>query len=134
MQKVNADAEVDDPDAPTTECDLQGLDDDPDANFGLQPAPGVSEEEFIASMTPDYVYQEGDKFYSPAYKKTVWKEKVKGKNGKVELKVKSADGLEIYPDGSVALRRRFDLETSATEGMRPNKRKRVEEDSKKETE
>ncbi|CAN9181464.1 unnamed protein product [Alternaria alternata] len=133
-QKVNADAEVDDPDAPTVECDLQGLNDDPDANFGLQRAPDQTQAEFVASMKPDYVYQDGDKFYSPAYKKTIWKEKVKGKNGKDELRVKAADGLKIYPDGSIALRRRFDLETSATEGMRPNKRKRVEDDSKEGTE
>ncbi|CAN9415639.1 unnamed protein product [Alternaria alternata] len=133
-QYVNANAEVNDPDVPTVECDLQGPDDDVEANFGLQPAPGVSKEEFIASMKPDFVYQEGNKIYTPAYKKTNWKYPFKGKNGTVEWRAKEVDGLTIYPDGSVALRRRRDLETSAAASMRSNKRKRVEEDRKEETE
>ncbi|CAN9252217.1 unnamed protein product [Alternaria alternata] len=74
----------DSPDVPTVECDLQGPHDDVEANFGLQPAPGVSKEEFIASMKPDFVYQEGNKIYTPAYKDSNWKYPFKGKNGTVE--------------------------------------------------
>ncbi|CAI9629995.1 hypothetical protein GT037_009837 [Alternaria burnsii] len=133
-QYVNAKAEVDDPNVPTVECDLQGPNDDVEASFGLQRAPDQTREEFLTSMTPDYVYKEGNKIYSPAYKKSIWKEPHKGKDGTVEWRATEADLLYVYPDGSIALRRRFDLETSATEGMRPNKRKRVEEDGKEETE
>ncbi|KAH8624564.1 hypothetical protein IG631_21303 [Alternaria alternata] len=132
-QKFNADAEVNDADVPTVECDVQGEDDDEEASFGLQRAPDEIREEFLASMTPDYVYKDGNKIYSPAYKKAIWKEPHKGKNGTVEWKTKAADRLNVYPDGSIALRRRFNLETSATEGMRPNRKKRIKEDGKEET-
>jgi hypothetical protein len=90
--------------------DVQGPDDDADANFALKAEPGMSEEEFLASMTPpaDFLHYDGNKVYELKMENTIYKVPYAAKDGKVEWKKTEKRSVRIFKDGSVAFRRRPD--------------------------
>jgi hypothetical protein len=125
---VNAEAIVNDPDAPTIDCDLQSPDDEAEeGKFALKPDPEMSKKDFHASMTSEYIHQDGRHFYEAAMRDVTSLVPYAKKDGGVVWEKKTVKAVRVFPDGSVALRRRPDLEQPLHgKAKRPNSRKRKE--------
>jgi hypothetical protein len=125
---VNAEAIVDDPDAPTFACDLQSPDDEAEeGKFALKPDPEMSKKDFLASMTSGYIHQDGRYIYEPAMLDVTRSVPFAKEDGGLVWREKTSKFVRVFPDGSVALRRRPDLEQPlGDEARRPNRRKRKE--------